>query len=200
MGHINAFNIQQLISDFKLSHYIETGTGEGLTLSYALTFGFKTLHSIEMDKYLYDIAVQKFKDTRLTIYHNLSRNILPLILQKLEDGNILFFLDAHFPGSDFKTGPDYIESVKIYGHDALPLKDELELILKKRSQAKDVFIIDDIRIYEKDNYETGNWNKGDLKIENSSFIYRLFEKTHTIQKDLRQQGYLLIKPYEFNSL
>jgi hypothetical protein len=195
MGHLNAFNIPQLINDFKLSHYVETGTGEGLTLSQALTFNFKSLHSIEIDKYMYDLIIQKFIDPRLNLHLGLSRDVLPQILSKLKGENILFFLDAHFPGSDFRTGPGYIESVSLYGHDALPLRDELEIILKIRSESKDVFIVDDLRIYEDDNYETGNWKeRKNLNIENSSFVYDLLKKTHSIQVDLKQQGYLLIKP------
>jgi len=196
MGHLNAFYVPQLIEDFKLSHYVETGTGEGLTLSQALSFNFKALHSIEFDKYMYDLAIQKFKDPRLTLHLGLSRDILPQILTGLKnDENVLFFLDAHFPGSDFRTGPGYIESVSLYGHDALPLRDELEIIRKIRPESKDVFIVDDLRIYEDGNYETGNWNeRKNLNIENSSFVYDLLKKTHNIQVDLKQQGYLLIKP------
>lgn len=195
MGSIHAFNVLELTRLFNLRHYVETGTGEGLSLSHALTHNFETLSSIEFDKIICDNAINKFNDSRLTIYQGFSRIVLPEILPKFKDDNILFFLDAHFPGSDFKTGLNYIESVKFYKNDALPLKDELEVILKARPGSKDVFIIDDLRIYEENNYEVGNWEeRKKIGIENASFIYDLFQKTHSINIILNQQGYLLITP------
>lgn len=195
MGHLNVFNIPELIKKFNLINYVETGTGVGLTLNQALSFDFKSIHSIEMDISLYNDAVNKFGDPRLSLYKGLSREVLPDIMSFLI-GNTFFFLDAHFPGSDFRTGLDYVQSVTYYGRDALPLKNELEIILKMRPKCSDVFLIDDLRIYENGEYETGNWTeKNKLEIEDSSFIYELFKNTHEIQINNKNQGYLLITPY-----
>ena len=46
MGHLQAFNVQEMINKFNIQGYIETGTGIGDSLSYALKFSFKKLYSI----------------------------------------------------------------------------------------------------------------------------------------------------------
>lgn len=198
MGHVQAFDLTQLINTFSLKGYIETGTGIGDSLSHALKFdAFEELHTIEIDKDLYDKAIIKFQDPRLKIYNKYSREALPEILGLIkEDKNYLFFMDAHFPEADFGIAPDrYQTSLQKYGKDALPLEEELSIIRQKRLQAKDVLIIDDVWIYEKGPFETGNWIEQDkMSIGNMNFVSNLFKETHEISKFYKQQGYLLLLP------
>jgi hypothetical protein len=108
------------------------------------------------------------------------------------DGNTLFFLDAHFPGADFHF--ETYTSTEDY-HTRLPLEREVRTLVDLRDTSNDVIIIDDLRVYEDNNYSDGNWplrsQAGGNGIE---FIYELFGKTHIIERDLRFQGFLVITP------
>ena len=115
----------------------------------------------------------------------------------------LFFLDAHFPGADFQKCT-YEESIREHKQDAFPLEEEVDIIINNRDTSNDVFIIDDLILYEKDAkvdcieegivWEYG-WLQDELNLQTSSnFLYDKFEKTHDFRKDLRDQGYLIITP------
>ena len=96
---------------------------------------------------------------------------------------ILFFLDAHFPGADFGLAgyeDETNEDIRI------PLQKEMETIVSLRGAdiKKDVFIIDDLRIYEDGPYEAGPWElKEKLGGHGIEFVYDLFAATHYIEKD-----------------
>lgn len=197
MGHIQAFDIKKFIERFEITGYIETGTGIGDSLSHALKFPFKKLYSIEFDKKLYKECIKNFTDPRLTIINNLSKWALPIILKEIDENEkCLFFLDAHFPGADFGTEPDrYQTSLKSHGSNALPLEEELNIIKHFRPQYKDIIIIDDVWIYEKGPFETGNWKERDkLKIGSMKFVYDIFGVQYNIQKSFKQQGYMILTP------
>jgi hypothetical protein len=101
-------------------------------------------------------------------------------------------LDAHFPGADFHF--ETYDSTKDYDT-RLPLKKELETIKINRSNNKDVFIIDDLRVYEDNNYTDGNWSlRKEVGGDGIDFVYELFGQSHNIEKDLRYQGYLILTP------
>lgn len=197
MGHIQAFNINEILHQFQSSVYVETGTGVGDSLSHALKFPFKSLYSVELDPGLYQSAAKTFVDSRLNIINDYSKNALQEILKKVDiNDNILFFLDAHFPEADFGIGSDrYKNSFLKYGKDALPLEEELLIIKKGRPLNKDVIIIDDVWIYETGPFETGNWSERQkMPIGNMDFARKIFEETHKVEISYKQQGYMVIKP------
>ena len=197
MGHVQAFDIQELINSFDIQGYIETGTGIGDSLSHALKFPFKKIYSIEYDTELFNKAISSFIDPRLEIINDLSKNALPKILSEIDNDDIfLFFLDAHFPGADFGKAPDrYQKSLKKYGEAALPLEDELKIIHEMRPLHKDILIIDDVWIYEKGPFEGGNWKERDkLSIGDMGFVAGIFKDLYNITKIYKQQGYLLLTP------
>jgi len=106
----------------------------------------------------------------------------------------LFWLDAHLPDFyDNSFGNDYLNNKEIF----IPLEKELRIIKESKNIENDVFIIDDLRIYEKGNYQSGNWD-GVLKNEKTSsgvnFIYDILSDTHTIVKDYRHEGYIICQP------
>lgn len=197
MGHVQAFDIQKIIYNFNVQGYIETGTGIGDSLSHALKFPFKKLYSIEFDTGLFNKAVSFFKDTRLKIINDLSEKALPKILAEIDKHDTyLFFLDAHFPEADFGIDPDkYEKSLNKYKTAALPLEDELKIVHKMRPLHKDIIIIDDVWIYEKGPFETGNWKERDkLDIGNMDFVKKIFKDSYDIVKIYKQQGYLKLTP------
>ena len=85
-----------------------------------------------------------------------------------------------------------------------PLEEEVDLIFKHRDISKDVFIIDDFVLYQKDaeveHVKNGHkweydWLQEELNLQtDSKFLYERFEKTHDFKVDLRSQGYLIITP------
>jgi hypothetical protein len=84
-------------------------------------------------------------------------------------------------------------------NDAFPLEDEINIIKSKRDTSQDVFVIDDFSLYEEGQYDSAVWKYQWLQEElnlqtDSAFIYKAFEKTHKIEKDMRHQGYLLVTP------
>lgn len=197
MGHLQAFDTQSLINNYNLHGYIETGTGIGDSLSYALTLPFKKLYSIEYDPRLYKGALEKFIDPRLKIINNLSKHALPTILSEInKDDPYLFFLDAHFPEADFGTAPNrYQASFKKYGSDALPLETELNIIDIMRPLYQDIILIDDVWIYEEGPFETGNWKEREkMSIGTMDFVSEIFKDQYVISKIYKQQGYLILTP------
>ena len=198
MGHLQAFDVQGLINSFNIQGYIETGTGVGDSLGHALKFkNFKQLFSVEYDEKLFKKALVNFKDVRLNLINDLSRIALPHIMKMIsEENNFLLFLDAHFPGADFGTDPDrYVKSFTDFGKDSIPLEEELNTIKKYRSKSRDVILIDDVWIYEDGPFEAGNWSeRHKLSIGNRDFIKNLFQDSHEISINYKQQGYFVLIP------
>lgn len=192
MGHIDRFDINDLINKYNLKTFIETGTGIGVSLEYALKFNFSEIYSIEIVTSLYEEAKIKFKDTECKLINNDSKNGLIEILNNYNGGNILFWLDAHFPGADF--GLVSYDSTKD-NQMRIPLESELRQIKSIRNIENDVFLIDDLRIYEDGPYTGGIWSERYLLGgDNINFIYEIFSDTHEILKDFRDQGYIILIP------
>lgn len=182
------------IETYDLQNFVETGTGYGDSVSYALEngFGVKSVYSIEINEQIASKARNRFIGYKnLSIVTNDSYNGLAQIVPKLI-GNTVFFLDAHFPGADFGYAEYRSESNSDLN---LPLQNELELIHSLKDVSKDLFLIDDLRIYEVGDYEMGNWPKEKGAVHSGiDFITKIFEKTHTIEKHYFYSGFLTIFP------
>jgi hypothetical protein len=195
MGHIYRFDIKNIIETFNTKTFIETGTGEGVSLRHALQFDFDKIYTIEMVEELYNRTKRVFNDEKINFVLNNSKEGLIEILKDFnKDENILFWLDAHFPGADFglcSYADEKNDKIRI------PLESELIAISSIRDCSKDYFIIDDLRIYEDGNFEGGNWSdRKTLGADGIDFIHNLFSKTHSIIKDYRDQGYIILIPLQ----
>jgi hypothetical protein len=195
MGELRFFDLRESIKDYNLSVFIETGTGLGGSVESILEYNvMDQIYSIEIIEDLYNKCVDKFKlFSHVKIINTSSYNGLKEILPTIsKETNILFWLDAHFPGADFHfTTYESTEDKTL----RIPLESEIDLIYSLRKGCKDVFIIDDLRIYEDGPYEAGNWNKRkELGGNGLDFITKKYESTHTIHKDFRHQGYLFLIP------
>jgi hypothetical protein len=205
MGQITTFNLENFINKFDTKIYFETGTGECVSLDYATKFNFKKFYSVDLDEDLYKSALNRFQNKQeVVLINNYSTKALEELLPIMEkDVSVLFFLDAHFPGADFHK-MTYEESIRQYQEEAFPLENELRIIKSLRDISKDVFIIDDFVLYDKDkNYESikrgqvwqYEWLQQELNIKTESgFIFDLFSETHNFEKDYRHQGYLIMTP------
>ena len=210
MGLLREHKLTDYINKYNLKYYFETGTGKAECLEYALRYPFEEYWTVDIDEDLIEESFNKFR--------NMSKNINLLIGKSTEiideyvpqipkESPTLFYLDAHFPGADFQKCT-YEESIREHKKDAFPLEEEVDVILKKRDVSKDVFIIDDLVLYEEGDFECLKvgcvWEYGwlqeelDLKTD-SKFLYEKFEKTHDFKKDLRSQGYLIITPKQNES-
>ena len=210
MGLLREHKLTDYIDRYNLKYYFETGTGKAECLEYALRYPFEEYWTVDIDEDLIEESFKKFK--------NMSKNINLLIGKSTEildeyvpqipkESPTLFYLDAHFPGADFQKCT-YEESIREHKKDAFPLEEEVDVILEKRDISKDVFIIDDLVLYEEGDFECLKvgcvWEYGwlqeelDLKTD-SKFLYEKFEKTHDFKKDLRSQGYLIITPKQNES-
>lgn len=196
MGHIDRFNLQDYIDNYDTSVFVETGTGMGVSLKHALQFPFAEFHTIEIMEELYNKVKEELKEnTTCNFVNNNSKDGLKEILSSVDaDKNITYWLDAHFPGADFglagtSYGSTSDKDVRI------PLESELRMIKEIRDTKNDVFVIDDLRIYEDGPFTGGNWSqRRQLGGDGIGFINELFEETHEIHKDFRDQGYIVLLP------
>lgn len=190
MGSLTNFNLKEFIDKHGLTHFVETGSYKGDSLNFACGHNFEQLYSIELLPKYYEHCLNRFKSNqKVSLINDNSINGLKSILGKLN--NTLFWLDAHLPNFyDVTFNSNYIENKNIL----IPLEEELKEIVKNKNILNDVFIIDDLRIYEKNNFEAGNWEDVVNLNFNTDFIYELFEKTHNITKLYENEGYIVCEP------
>lgn len=193
MGSINRFNLNKIIKEYNAVYFFETGTGQGTGIEHAVKSPFKKIISTEIIPQLAKKASNKFIALEnVTILEGDSIKALTAELPKL-DGNCIFWLDAHFPGADagleeYDATND--ESIR------LPLEREINLIKLIRVDYNDVFIVDDLRIYENGLYQHGN-APSDTRpryARNIDFIRQQFSQSHLISKLYLDEGYLLLLP------
>ena len=194
MGDLKIHSLENYAKDLSDYVFIETGTGMGEGLGYAKNYPFKRLHSIEYVTEIYNKVNPILSDYRTFIYNGSSESELPKILSTEYQSKILFWLDAHFPGADFHLN-DYNFMKDLPEH--MPLERELELIKSIRDISKDIFIIDDLQLYEQGNFE--NYNPGFVniygKIGKINFE-NIFSLTHNLFRIYRHQGFLIALPKE----
>ena len=194
MGQLNqAIKIKNVLDYYDIKNFVETGTGQAeVVRSVYEADETLNIHTIEVVEEIFDQNKIKFSYLKDVSWHlGTSFKILPTILPTF-DGNTLFWMDAHFPGADF--------GLSSYGDEKdmdkrLPLQKELESIVQSRDVRNDVFVIDDLRIYEDGPFETGNWDErtkyGGDGIE---FIEKLFEDTHYVGRSYNKQGFVILFP------
>lgn len=115
--------------------FIETGTYYGDTVQLALDSGFDIVHSIEINKFLYETACDKFKDNdKVKIWLGDSIDCLKEIVASINEP-ATFWLDAHASG-DLVGGKS----------GGSPVVDELNIILSHNRNDHTIFI-DDRRLF-----------------------------------------------------
>lgn len=199
MGQVNqAVNVSDVINTFAIKNFVETGTGTGESLDNVLSLPESkelTLYSIELIDRIYGYLTGKFKNNNLNLIKGYSHEEIVKVMDTISSEPTLFWHDAHFPGADFKIdGATYTsekDPVK-----RIPLESELRGVINSgRDISKDVFIIDDLRVYKDGDYETGNWNlREQAGADNIDFVYELFDDTHIIIESLVAQGFLILFP------
>ena len=194
MGQLNqAIKIKNVLDYYDIKNFVETGTGQAEVVRSVYEANEDlNIHTIEVVEEIFDQNKIKFSYLKDVSWHlGTSFSILPVILPTF-DGNTLFWMDAHFPGADF--------GLSSYGDEKdmdkrLPLQKELESIVQSRDVKNDVFVIDDLRIYEDGPFETGNWDeRTKYGGDGIGFIEDIFEDTHYIGRSYNAQGSVILFP------
>ena len=194
MGQLNeAIQIKNVLDFYDIKNFVETGTGQAEVVQTVVEADDTlNIHTIEVIPEIYDKNKINFSYLKDVNWHlGTSFDILPEILPDLK-GTTLFWMDAHFPGADF--------GLSSYGDEKdddkrLPLKKELETIVENRDVTNDVFVIDDLRIYEDGPFGDGNWeDREKYGGDGIEFIEELFDETHYVVKSYKAQGSILLFP------
>mgnify|MGYP001379338131 FL=1 len=194
MGQLNeAIQIKNVLDFYDIKNFVETGTGQAEVVQTVVEADDTlNVHTIEVIPEIYDKNKINFSYLKDVNWHlGTSFDILPEILPDLK-GTTLFWMDAHFPGADF--------GLSSYGDEKdddkrLPLKKELETIVENRDVTNDVFVIDDLRIYEDGPFGDGNWeDREKYGGDGIEFIEELFDETHYVVKSYNAQGSILLFP------
>lgn len=207
MGQLTKFSeaeINQLISLYDLNEYVETGTGESISLSHAFRCNFQNYHTVDLDTdwTLRAKSLRIPDEKTLEVSDGYSTDFLVKLVPSLTKS--LFFLDAHFPFADFHK-ISYEESIKTYKETAFPLDQEIRIIQSnKKLFESSVIIIDDWVLYDENcNCEWSRMGNSfqhrglakSLGIDLSAeCIYRLLSATHNLTTFTEHQGYLLALP------
>jgi len=117
------------------SDWVETGTFLGTSTHY-LSKRFPHVYSIEPEIKLYKAACNRFKGRNVTLFNDVSENVLPRLLPTLS-GNLNFWLDGH-----------YSEEFTFKGNKVCPIENELNSIEVNFYNFKKLSIlIDDVRCF-----------------------------------------------------
>jgi len=194
MGELYFFRLAEMIKAFGADTFFETGTGFGLGVQVARTVPFNLIFSVEIVAAEVERIRPAFSsDRRVQLLIGRSIDLMPQILPKIP-GNMIFWLDAHFPGAHHHI-QKYDSETDI--DTRLPLEKELSLIRQLRPVKRDVILIDDLRIYEQDKFEWGNLSdigQQGLGKYDCNFLYSTFQDTHDAHRFLNHSGYLALIP------
>ena len=108
----------ELLSQFAEGNtFVETGTYKGDGVQVAIDFGFKHIHSIELNKELYEESTKRFNADHVKIWHGESPDKIKEILKGVTE-QTTFWLDAHasgpLPGGSYGGSP-LVHEIKAIG-------------------------------------------------------------------------------------
>lgn len=189
MGKLTALPIDRYRKLYNLGHFVETGTFYGDGTQFALDSGFESCHTIEVNEHYVNLARDRFKGKKVSVWQGTSIEQLPVILPYLHDPT-LWWLDAHLQD---------VYGMPVDAFHPLPLEQELRIIAEGRDISKDVFLIDDLRIYE--DFPNKPWDPEDRKRyaswntqEGGAFIDEILSKTHRVSRLFIDDGYVVALP------
>jgi hypothetical protein len=195
MGIINhPVKLEILVEKFNLKNFVESGCGDGSSMNVVYQADlFDNYYGIELETSFHEQLVSRFPN-KTKFYNGYSKDEMPKVIGELSEEPTLFWLDAHFPGSDY-GGKEY-DSEKD-DDKRIPLKVELEVISKNRDISNDVFIMDDLRVYKDGPYESGPWpHRKSAGASDCDFIEELIGDTHILIEHHRDQGYMICYPID----
>lgn len=153
--------------------FVETGTYLGDTVRLALDFGFEKVHSVELNKELYDNAVEMFKDDdRVKIWHGDSADVLLSIVKEIGNEPATFWLDAHASGplTGGKSG-------------GTPVVDELKSIGESSYKEHTIFV-DDTRLFGSSEWSFVKLESAIEEITKINPAYKIYQLDGHAPKDV----------------
>lgn len=190
MGNLCIHPIQQYKKDYNLTVFIETGTSGGGGVETALRGGFKEVYSCECAEDVYNEAYELHgKKPGVNLFLGFSKDtLIPMLSSFNNEKNVLFWLDAHLPVKEEGMSPTEV----------FPLEEELKIITKTRNVSEDVFIIDDLMVFDKalqvDGFNLRRHTSVDITdIITKTEIKRYFPN-HEIKIDTRFEGTISFLP------
>ena len=196
MGRVcNPVKLDKVIEIFNIKNFVETGSGDGTSMRDLYNLNLvENLYGIELDENLYKNLVNSFPSVKF--YNGYSKDKMNDLLCDINENPTLFWLDAHFPNSDYFGIPYDSEPDK---SKRIPLEIELRILKESRDLSKDVFIMDDLRIYVDRPYMDGSWNLRSVAGDSGyDFVEELIGDTHLLVEHYGDQGYLLAYPLSFS--
>jgi len=138
-GALHSDFFEEIIEAFHPDIFIETGTFCGQTTKNAAPY-FKEVHTVELYPTLYNSAKSRLANIKnITVYCDHSPAMITKIAPKLE-GDILFWLDAHYCGNNTAVSND-----NPYDPKAITAICEELCAIKESDIQNCTILIDDIR-------------------------------------------------------
>ena len=128
--------IREIIEEYGLKAFVETGTWLGASVEQAVLWGFECIRSCDVNPEYVRMAREKFQ-VFIDFYEGRSHQVLPMMVEDL-DKPTLFWLDAHLPL--------YHDATMVEEFDKFPLLEEFKAIKEfKPNVQRDVIVCDDVK-------------------------------------------------------
>ncbi len=172
MGKLSDYNLDRLIGDFGCRVLVETGTGRGEALAFAAKSGFSQIFSIESDhKAALAAALAHVRDHRITVINaKITRGLGEALAEMDPALPALFWLNAPALRKDAPPG-------------RLGLEADLRFLAGARDLSRDIFLLNDVRLYMDGPFEAGPAEAGSLPpaaLRSLDFFDEILEASHTI--------------------
>lgn len=125
--------LPHILKKYKTDVFVETGTFDGRGVKFALDAGYKRVISIELDPDRFVQAKEILKGLPVELHEGDSSDVLPEILEKLEE-KATIFLDAHPIGAG---------DICKFGREKWPLLEELRMIATRSKRKDHNLLVDD---------------------------------------------------------
>jgi len=183
-------DLRDFTDRYDCRYFVETGGGDGAGVDQAQGVGFAHLYSIERDHArAITTAFRHAPNRAITIIHGRPERGLKEALGELPAGDaVLFHLNAPLREDELRAA----ETLR-----QLPLERQLRLIAETRDLARDVFVIDALRLYEDGAFEAGPCRAEDrpsAELRDLAFVDSLLGRTHRLERLYRQAGALHAYP------
>jgi hypothetical protein len=132
-------NSKEQLKKYLSDVFFETGTYLGHTSRSAVEVGFPRVITVELQKYLYDSAIEQSKNYEIEFHLGDSPSVMRNVLPDVK-GKITFWLDAHIDGGNKNSSTPNIREC--------PLYEELDVIAAL-DRKDHTILIDDLRIIGK---------------------------------------------------
>lgn len=196
MAVLSDFDVVGLMRDWRCRYLVETGTGAGKNIDVAAELPFEQIFSIEGKHAVALQAGLRFsKNQSITIIHGRNERGLAEALDDIPAAApVLFLLGAHAPGGEFRS---FTETDKDGNPRLLPVERLLRLLIGRRDIARDVLLIDDLRIYEDGSWEDGpcpDDQRPAAEYRRAGLFEDLLGGSHRLERLFRRTGYLCAYP------